>query len=141
VAARPIIPAIRQWLRARGREAAELAARGYRAVRREAGKEKYREYLSDAYGRMRKRYPKVESTAREALDAIGLRPTEPEPDGAAPARRKSAAKKAPARRKTASKKKTGTRAKKAGAKKKKTVTKKKAVAKKKTSPAKKKTAG
>jgi hypothetical protein len=98
VAARPDVRVIRQWLWARGRQAADLAVRGYRAARREAAKDKYREYLSDAYGRMRKRYPAVESTAREALDAIGVRPAAAPPEDRDPSG-PATTKKPPARRK------------------------------------------
>jgi hypothetical protein len=57
-----------------GRWLAALAARAFCAARQEASKDKYREYLSDAYSQMRVRYPGVENTAKEALDAIGVRP-------------------------------------------------------------------
>jgi hypothetical protein len=128
VAARPNIQAIRQWLWARGRQVAQFAGRGYRAARREAAKDKYREYLSDAYGRMRQRYPKVESTAREALDAIGVKP----------AARKAVTTTAPARRKAASPKKTGAGRKKTAAKATRAVAKKKTGAKKTAGAGKKK---
>lgn len=62
-----------EWLAPLGRRLADQAGRGARAVRAEAGKEKYRQYLSDAYRDLRKRYPAVESTAKEVLDAVGVR--------------------------------------------------------------------
>jgi hypothetical protein len=68
---------LRHWLAALGRRMANLATRSLRAAGHEASKDKYREYLSDAYGQMRARYPAVEDTAKEALDAIGVRPKVP----------------------------------------------------------------
>ena len=65
---------LRQGLVALSRRAAHLTMRGFHAAKTEASKDKYREYLSEAYGQMRERYPAVENTAREALDAIGVGP-------------------------------------------------------------------
>jgi hypothetical protein len=98
-----------------GRWLAALAARAFRAARHEASKDKYREYLSSAYSQMRQRYPAVESTAKEALDAIGVRPTgPPKTKRAAPSpsgtkkkttvAAKTTRKKAPARKKVVRKK-------------------------------------
>ena len=64
---------LRQWAVAVGRRIAGLSVQGFHAARNEASKDKYRQYLSEAYGQMRERYPVVENTAREALDAIGVR--------------------------------------------------------------------
>ncbi|MHC4649979.1 MAG: hypothetical protein ACYTES_03880 [Planctomycetota bacterium] len=65
---------LRQTMVALGRRIANFTVRGFRAAKHEASKDKYREYLSEAYGQMRERYPAVENTAKEALDAIGVRP-------------------------------------------------------------------
>jgi hypothetical protein len=114
---------VRQWLVALGRRVATLTMRLFHAARKEAGKDKYREYLSDAYGQMRERYPAVEDKAKEALDAIGVRPKTP----AAPRPPK-------AKKKTTKKKKTTTKKKAASKKKttaKKTTSKKKVVPRKK----------
>jgi hypothetical protein len=104
-----------------GRRITGLSIRAFRAARHEASKDKYREYLSQAYGDMRQRYPAVENTAKEALDAIGVKPKAPagsrqSKSSRGPARKKKTAakttsKKASAgratRKKTVSKKKTG----------------------------------
>jgi hypothetical protein len=101
-----------------GRRIADLSVRSFRAARTEASKDKYREYLSEAYGQMRERYPAVENTAREALDAIGVRPrakagSKQSPAGgakkktkAAKSRKKTTARKKTTRKTTSSKKKT-----------------------------------
>jgi hypothetical protein len=97
--------------------------RVFHAARKEAGKDKYREYLSDAYGQMRERYPAVEDKAREALDAIGVKPKTPAGPKSSKTRKKTTTtkKKAASKKKTTTKKKTAT----------KKVTKKKVVPRKK----------
>ncbi len=109
---------LRQWAVARGRRIADLAVRGFHAARNEASKDKYREYLSQAYGQMRERYPAVENTAKEALDAMGVRPRSKagskrasagrakKKTTAAKSRKKTTAKKKTTRKTTSSKKKT-----------------------------------
>jgi hypothetical protein len=97
---------LRQGLVALSRRVAHLTVRGFHAAKNEASKDKYREYLSEAYGQMRERYPAVENTAREALDAIGVRPESKAGSrqaSAGAARKTTAAK---PRKKTAAKKKT-----------------------------------
>jgi hypothetical protein len=118
---------VRQRLADWGRRIGRLAVRGFQAARHEASKDKYREYLSQAYADMRHRYPAVESKAKEALDAIGVKPrTSSGSTGAkssrGPARKKSkkktsggttrskaSAAKATGKKKTAKKKKAGTK--------------------------------
>jgi hypothetical protein len=94
---------LRQGLVAMSRRLAGLTLRGFRAARTEASKDKYREYLSDAYGQMRERYPAVENTAKEALDAIGVRPRAQATKTAA---RKTTGKKTSAKKSQAKKKTT-----------------------------------
>jgi hypothetical protein len=99
---------LRQGLVGLSRGVAHLTVRGFHAARTEASKDKYREYLSEAYGQMRERYPAVENTAREALDAIGVTPdskTGSRQASARTAKKKSTAGKA-TRKKTAARKKT-----------------------------------
>jgi hypothetical protein len=112
---------LRQGVVALGRRVAHLAVKGFHAAKTEASKDKYREYLSDAYGQMRERYPAVENTAKEALDAIGVRPkakagTKKKSSGgtkkkttAAGSRKKTTAKKKKTRKTTSSKKKSTSR--------------------------------
>jgi len=110
---------LRQGLVGLSRRAAHLTVRGFHAARTEASKDKYREYLSEAYGQMRERYPAVENTAREALDAMGVRSDSKAGSRQASAgtakkkstagqatRKKTAAKKKTTRKTTSSKKKT-----------------------------------
>ena len=94
---------LRQGLVALSRRLASLTVRGFHAAKTEASKDKYREYLSEAYGQMRERYPAVENTAKEALDAIGVRPRAQTKKTAA---RKTTGKKTSARKTSAKKKKT-----------------------------------
>jgi hypothetical protein len=94
---------LRQGMVAMSRRLTGLTVRGFHAARTEASKDKYREYLSDAYGQMRERYPAVENTAKEALDAIGVRPRAQTKKTAA---RKTTGKKTSARKTSAKKKKT-----------------------------------
>ena len=109
---------LRQWAVAVGRRIAGLSVQGFHAARNEASKDKYREYLSEAYGQMRERYPAVENTAREALDAIGVGPRSQagskrasaggakKKTAAAKSRKKTTARKKTTRKTTSSKKKT-----------------------------------
>ena len=97
---------LRQGLVALSRRVARLTVRGFHAAKTEASKDKYREYLSEAYGQMRERYPAVENTAKEALDAIGVGPKAKagsKQASAGAARKTTAAK---PRKKTTAKKKT-----------------------------------
>jgi hypothetical protein len=111
---------LRQGLVALSRRLASLTVRGFHAAKTEASKDKYREYLSEAYGQMRERYPAVENTAKEALDAIGVRSKSKagsrqasagaaKKTKAAKPRKKTTVKKNTTRKTTSSKKKTAAR--------------------------------